>query len=213
MSHEPVPPALRAAVTADLAPVTPLGRPTRRGLELAIWAAALIVGVSVVFHLRRPAGIGAWLGSWGLALLEVGLGVGLAMLATRESIPAAGIGARRALGALLAAAAVMLVPALLLTGPSIDVAEGTWCFMRLSGLMAPATLWLLVAILGGLPLRPGWAGALAGGAAALVADGAWHLVCPIVSLDHLLVWHIGAGLASVALGAVACQLATAMRRR
>jgi hypothetical protein len=44
------------------------------------------------------------------------------------------------------------------------------------------------------PVRPRWAGALAGMGAGLVADGAWHLICPRSDLAHVLVWHLGATL-------------------
>jgi hypothetical protein len=199
MSPQALPERLRRAVDSDLRPVHPLPRPALRALEVAVWAIALFVAVPGLLPLRQDAPALGWLLMWGAAAAEGLAGLMLIGLALREAVPGSGVGSARAGLALGAGAAVQLAVALLswTNGPALppeDAARhsGMSCF-SVQGLLAFSgltfTFWLVVRA---LPVRPRWAGALAGMGAAVVADGVWHLICPRSDLTHLLVWHGGA---------------------
>jgi hypothetical protein len=200
MSERPRPPEpLRQAVVADLAPVTPLQTPARRALEVALWGVAALVLAPVLFGLRHDAPLLGVMMTWGAAALEVVAGAMVVVLALREAVPGEGIGRGRAVAAMAAGVAVQCGVALLtfMVGPSSSRAllarhPGATCLGMQSLLAVPALAITVVLVLRALPLRPPWAGALAGLGAGLIADGAWHLVCPLCNLTHLLVWHGGA---------------------
>jgi hypothetical protein len=80
------------------------------------------------------------------------------------------------------------------------VAAGAQCAQGEGAIGLPllaATTWLL---LRSFPLRARLASALAGGAAGVLADAAWHLVCTRTDLLHILIWHLGATVALTAAG-------------
>ncbi len=208
MSGRPRPPeALRRAVLADLAPVKPVSPPGRRALEVALWGVLALMLAPTVFGLRHDAAVLGVMLTWGAAALEAVAGVLLAGLAFREAIPGSGIGRGRALAALAGGVAVQSAVALLtwMGGPIADRAimarhSGATCFAMQGLLAVPALALTVVLVLQALPVRPPWAGALAGLGAGLLADGAWHLVCPLCDLGHLLVWHGGATAVMVGAG-------------
>jgi hypothetical protein len=193
------PERLRAAIVADLAPVKPLPPPARRALEVALWGVLALLLAPTVFGVRHDAALLGIMLTWGAAALEAAAGVLVVVLALREAIPAAGLGRSRAVAAMVAGVAVQGAVALLtwMGGPSSDPTmlarhSGATCLAMQSLLALPALAITVVLVLRALPLRPPWAGALAGLGAGLIADGAWHLVCPLCGLTHLLVWHGGA---------------------
>jgi len=193
------PETLRRAVVTDLAPVKPLAPPGRRSLEVALWGVLVLLLAPTVFGLRHDAAVLGVMLTWGAAVLEAVAAVLLAGLAFREAIPGSGIGRRRALAALVGGVAVQSAVALLtwMGGPVSDPAvlarhSGATCFLMQGMLATPALALTVVLVLRALPVRPPWAGALAGLGAGLLADAAWHLVCPLCDLHHLLVWHGGA---------------------
>jgi hypothetical protein len=199
MSPQGLPERLRREVESNLRPVHPLPRPALRALEVAVWAIALFVAVPGLLPLRQDAPALGWLLVWGAALAEGLAGLLLIGLALREAVPGSGVGGARAGLALAAGVATQLGVALLswMNGPTLppgDAARhsGASCF-SVQGLLAFSGLafafWLVVRA---LPVRPRWAGALAGMGAGLVADGVWHLICPRSDPAHLLVWHGGA---------------------
>jgi hypothetical protein len=199
MSPQALPDRLRREVESDLRPVEPLPRPALRALEVAIWAIAVFVVVPALLPLRQDAPALGWLLVWGAAVAEGLVGLLLIGLALSEAVPGSGVGSARAGLGLGAGAATQLAVALLswMSAPTLppgDAARhaGTSCFSA-QGLLAFSGLafafWLVVRA---LPVRPRWAGALAGMGAGLVADGVWHLICPRSDPAHLLVWHGGA---------------------
>jgi hypothetical protein len=74
----------------------------------------------------------------------------------------------------------------------------------------PALMLTIFLVVRALPVRPPWAGALAGLGAGLLADGVWHLVCPVCTLRHLLLWH---GAATATMVGVGFLLGVAWERR
>ncbi|MGE5234877.1 MAG: NrsF family protein [Acidobacteriota bacterium] len=199
MSERRLPERLRRQVLADLRPVRPLPPPAVRAAEVALWAVALFLIVPAVFPLRRDGALLGWLLMWGAAAAECLTGILLVGLALREAVPGAGLGRGRSLAALIAGVTVQAMVGVLSWVKSPPSATGVTahhsgaaCFASQSMLALPAlalAMWLVVRA---LPVRPRWAGALAGLGAGLMADGVWHLICPLSNLEHLLLWHGGA---------------------
>jgi hypothetical protein len=200
------PEALRRAVVGDLAPIAPLRPPSRRAFEVALWGVLALLLAPTVFGVRHDAAVLGIMLTWGAAVLEAAAGVLVVVLALREAIPGSGIGRGRALAALAGGVAVQSAVALLtwMGGPAAPEAlvhhSGATCFAMQGALALPALALTIVLVLRALPVRPPWAGALAGLGAGLLADAAWHLVCPLCDLHHLLVWHGAATAALVVAG-------------
>ncbi len=205
MSAPRLPAGLRAAVDADRRAVHPLPAPGVRALEVALWAVVALLAAPALFGLRGNAAAIGFFAMWGAAVGECLAGVLLVALALREAIPGSGVGRGRALAALVAGFAVQAAVAWLTSMRLGSMPEGghhpgATCLAMESSLALPAlaaTLWLVVRA---LPVRPRWSGALGGLGAGLMADGVWHLVCPMCDLHHVLVWHGGATAVMTALG-------------
>ena len=208
MSGSPqLPEALRRAVAADLRPVRPLRAPARRALDVALWAVVALLVAPLLFGVRHDARALGVMVTFGAAVLEVFAGLLLVAAALREAVPGSGIGRARAVAALVAGAAVQMAVALL-TWMGAEAAglaggaghSGAACAGMQGMLGLPALAIALFLLLRALPVRPPWAGALAGLGAGLIADGAWHTVCPMCGLEHLLLWHGGATVAMAGAG-------------
>jgi hypothetical protein len=191
--------ALRRAVAADLRPVRALRPPARRVLDVALWAVVALVAAPLLFSVRPDATLLGVMVTFGAAALEVVAGLLLVGAALREAVPGGGIGRARAAAALTAGAAVQTAVALLtwMGARAAPAAAGSGhsgaaCAAMQGMLGLPALAIALFLLARALPVRPPWAGALAGLGAGLIADGAWHTVCPMCGLEHLLVWHGGA---------------------
>ena len=205
MTTPRIPDELRRAVAADLAPVRPLPAPWVRAAEVGVWGAAALLLVPALFGLRHDAAALGFLMMWGAGIAEVVAGLLVVAVAMAEGIPGAGLSPLRRGLALLGGIVVQGGVALLTwmrapAGPESVSHAGASCFAMQGMLGLPAlalAVWLLVRA---LPVRPRWAGALAGLGAGLVADGVWHLVCPVCDLHHVLVWHGGATAAMIAAG-------------
>lgn len=197
-----LPPRLRAEILGDLAPVRPLFRPGTRALATAL-PAAIALAIAVLAAARgwtRLGGVSplAWTGSlaqWLAATL-------LLWLALREAVPGAGLGRVRTALGVAAGLCVQLGGTLLVARGVGDVAGGLPCLERELLLALPIFAYAAFLALLAYPLRPIWAGALAGAASGLLADALWHLVCPRVDLAHVVVWHFGATLLVAAAGAL-----------
>lgn len=205
--HEPVPAALRAALRRDFAPVSPLARPARRALVLALPALAGLAAAALL--LVRGQGFAVLsLAGGGVSLLEWLTGLGLLWLALREAVPGLGVGAGRALAALAGGLLLQLLLGIFVwqssgAGPSGPAAQaiGLHCASFEGAIGLPHLAIALWLVMRALPLRPLWSGALAGAAAGLLADSLWHLACPRYDREHLLVWHFGATVAMTLAGA------------
>lgn len=215
----PLPAALRRAVADDLRPVRPLAAPARRALVFVLWAALLAFLVLAVRGPRPDAAqLGLFLG-WGVVLAELGAGATLAALALAETVPGRGAARRDALLALAGSGALFVVFAVLVRRAStgMPVADpllsfGPTCF-GLQGLVGLTALTLVaLLILRAAPLRAAFAGLLGGAGSGLMADGVYHLHCPITHLAHVLAWHASAILL-LALVGFAFGLAVERRER
>lgn len=225
MSNTPLPPALRAAIEGDLRPVRPLASPARRALALLAWAAVAAPLVLALRGLRSDAAELGVLLTWGVVLAEIAAGTGLVALALAESVPARGPGRGAGLLALGGAAALFVALAaatrrasrgmevddpLLSFGPSCAGLQG---FIGLTAFAVAALL-----VLRATPMRARLAGLLAGAGTGFLAEGVYHLDCPITHLSHVLVWHGSAILLLALLGlgfglVVEARERSAMERR
>jgi hypothetical protein len=201
---ERLPPSLREKVLAHLEPVSPLAAPPRRALAVALPVLALIGAIAWLVARRDPAAAPWSLAGGGVSALEWAAGLGLVWMALREAVPGRGFGAPRAAAAIAGAVGLELVLGVLLAtlepGGPVPLAAGAHCGAAEGMLGLP---WLALAsflALRALPLRPRWSGALAGAAAGLFADAAWHLACAVTDLAHIATWHVGATLALALLG-------------
>jgi len=197
MSPTPIPPAdLRRRIVGDLAPVRPLAAPWRRAAWLGLLGLASIA--FAWFRLRAAGSPAAPLGA-AISCAEWVAGLTLVWLALREAVPALGLGRGLALAALAGGLAVELGAAALLATSRGELwagdggaAAGLACARGEGSFALPVAAIVFWLLLRAFPLRARWASALAGGAAGLFADAAWHLVCTRSDLVHLLVWHFGA---------------------
>ena len=207
------PRALRDAIAADLAPVTPLAAPWRRTLPVVPIAVALLLASAAVFGLRADAAaLGRGL-TWGASILQMTIGLALVAAALREAVPGTTL-TRRALGTAVATGAIAVLTITWLTWLWSPVHARPYfggfvwrvCVAGtvVSALPALAISGWLVAR--AFPLRPRIAGALYGLGAGLLSDAGWRLFCHFPGPAHVLGAHalgivivslLGMGLASV----------------
>jgi hypothetical protein len=205
VTSQRLPDELRRRVESDLEPVRPLPPSWRRALVVAAVAVAVFAAMVTFFRLRPDLHqLPMWL-SWGCALVQLGVGVLLAGLALRESVPGAGVSGGVVIGALgLGLAVQMLVgfATWMWAGqpPAGELGVGVKCMRSDLALAVPIFIVALWLVFRALPLRAPVAGALGGTGAALASDAASHMRCPMSDLQHLLVWHTGAVLVMAAAG-------------
>jgi hypothetical protein len=200
---------LRARVTADLEPVRPLLAPWQRALLIAPAAALVWAAVPGALGVRGDlSAIGPWL-AWGGSLVQLGVALALIAAALRESVPAEAW-PRSTTRALIVAGVLCTVGLAVAThavSPEPAARAETfesWWFCWEGAVLAGAPLVLLLAVLlaRGLPMRPGFAGALAGLGSGSVVDGGWRLYCSYSNPAHVLWSHGGAVLALAVAGVV-----------
>ncbi|HVN76558.1 MAG TPA: NrsF family protein [Thermoanaerobaculaceae bacterium] len=213
-----LPDRLRRAVAADLRPVRPLRSPALRAVLVAAWVPVALALVLALLGLRRDLPSLGWPMALAALAVEVAFGLALVALALAESVPARGAARIRSLAALGAAAAALVVQAAVTRGASEGVAvprplttHGPACFAFQLAVGVPALALVALLIARAAPLRARWAGLLGGAGAGLVADGVYHLHCPITDLRHVLVWH-GAASAALALAGLVAGLAWERRQ-
>jgi hypothetical protein len=187
-----LPPELRAAVAADLAPVVPLWTPWARALVLALPAAAAVGSLAA----SRSSSLG--LRGVGGSVLLWGGGLVLTALALRAAIPGRGMAGGRAMSAMGLSASAFVAFACGVTAISGAgwMGPGTCEHAFLCGSWIAAVA-LPPALIGGFlllrarPLRPAVPAALLGAASALFGVSAWHLMCGRADLAHVALGHGG----------------------
>jgi hypothetical protein len=215
----PLPDALRRAVEADHGAVRPLRPPGQRAAALALWAMLLLAVLPVLLGLRGDAGKLGFALSFGAAIFECAVGLALVILALREAVPGTGSSpAFRAMAVAGGFGAQLLVA--VLCWAKTGFPHGTFppanasCFPVEGALGVPALAVTAFLVARAYAVRPRWAGLLGGTGAGLLADGAWHLICPHTDLPHLLIYHLGAVVLLAVLGYLAgCSLELLRRRR
>jgi hypothetical protein len=97
-----------------------------------------------------------------------------------------------------------------LASEGLHVSSGAAC-LGMQGLVGVTALAVAAAlIMRAVPLRAALAGSLAGTGTGLMAEGVWHLHCPVTHLAHVLPWH---GSAILLLGLLGLWLGAAVERR
>lgn len=194
-----VPERLRREIAGDLRPVRPLPPVWRRSVAVFIVALAVFAAVLTTHALRADlVSLSPWVG-WGGAFLEALVGLLAIALALRESVPGAAL-SRGAIGLAIGLGLAMNLLVVIATRLSvgsgtpvgIPCASGMMCSRNETIIALPAFLLTVYLVLRALPLRPQIVGLLGGLGAGLVGDGINHLLCPMSSLRHVLVWHTGA---------------------
>jgi hypothetical protein len=201
------PPALRELVAADLQPVRPLRKPWVRAAVTAPCAFLLLVAAPVIFGLREDAERLGWGLTWGVSLLQIGVGVRLVALALRESVPGQAL-SRGVIGTALAMAFGSVVMVALVTWAVSPIQITTesvayvsaFCFVHTLLGAVPVIVLVGILVARAYPLRPHVAGALYGAAGGLLSDAGWRLFCHYSDPLHVLPTHLGAVVTATLLG-------------
>ena len=204
------PPALRAAIARDLAPVRPLPSPVVRATAMIPAAIVLLVAAPLVFSFRDLNALGlAW--SWGASVVQVMAGLALTVAALRESVPGRAW-SPPALWLMAASAAAIVAPTTLaswqlsphaIRGSTLIV--GAICLASSAITALPATLLAVILANRAYPTRPvvtGWLAGLGGG---LMADAGWRLFCHFSEPTHVFAAHLGGVVVAGAIGALAAR--------
>jgi hypothetical protein len=191
-----VPTALRESVRRDLRPVRPLAAPWVRALLVVPLALAALVAVPLIFGLRPDAGVLGGGLSWGISIGQVALGLGLIVLALRESIPGRALSPASFVVALGAASGAVVAVTWLTYTASPTVAPPARaaryfliCFRDSSMVGVPVVALAAVLAARAWPLKPAIAGALYGAGGGVIADAAWRLFCEVSEPSHVLAAH------------------------
>jgi hypothetical protein len=220
VSEKKIPDSLCRAIEEDLQPVRPIAGPWYRMLAVAVVATAVFTAVVVRAELVADRGPMPEWAFWASLCLQLLYGLFLVLLSLRESVPGLGAPVGLAVTAIGVAWTLQVLAALATYGDSTAMTAsdclrfGMDCMRNEGALALPAlvlTLWL---VFRALPVRPVMAGFLGGTGAALIADAANHLICPLSNLRHVLIWHLGAMLILSLVGAGAgCAWRLAKGRR
>ena len=193
---------LRARIEADLRPVRPLLTPGQRVLLLAPAAALAWAAVPGVLGMRGDLDAIGPLLAWGGSAVQLGVAVALIAAALREAVPGEARPQSTLFGLLAAGALATIVLALATHAVSPEPHPrqetlASWWFCWEGAVLAAAPLLLVIVVLlaRGLPLRPGFAGALAGMGTGAAVDGGWRLYCSYSNPAHVIGSHGGAVLA------------------
>jgi hypothetical protein len=220
MTRAAVPEALRAQVLADWAPVRPLRSPWRRAAWLAPLAALTTGNAAIDWGPQRDWSAPGFAVTATLSAAQWAGGLWLLAVAFREAVPGRAL-ERAATAAVLgiallglainlaakAAVAAALVPA------GRDLAFWAICLRGSATLAAPVLVVSAVLVARAFPVRPAWAGALAGLGAGVLADSGWRLGCFVTEASHVVGAHWLAIAGCGALGAALASLADRVRWR
>jgi hypothetical protein len=216
---ERIPPAIEAAIKADLKPVRPLPPPERRALRLAPLVALTLIAASSVFALRRDAATLGWILTWGTSVVQAVFAWLLIALALREAVPgrtSTGSAVILAAGSVLGFSSVATLRTWDLS-PTMIVPErvgwvGRVCFV--GTVVSALPLLIIAAVLAAraMIVRPWSSGALYGLGAGLGADAGWRLFCHYSDPLHVLLTHTGGVLATMVIGIAAATIAARRAR-
>lgn len=215
-----VPDRLRAQVLADWAPVVPLRAPWRRAMRIAP-VAALTAGVAAIYWgPQRDWAAPGFAITIALSALQWIAGLSLLALALRDAVPGQAPGRRPtlvALGAVLGVLAINLVAkdavAAAIVPPGREWRFWVLCLRGSLTLSVPALALGTLFAVRAFPIRPAWAGALAGLAAGVSTDAGWRLGCFVTEPSHVAGAHWLAIGASSAIGSATLWLSDAVRWR
>ena len=207
---------LRARVVADYTAVQPLPSPPVRAVWVAPFALLALFAAPAYFNVRADAPQLGWLATWGVSMLQVGLGFVLIVAALRESIPGRGwTGPQLLLWIASPVAAVVAVTFASASLSAIPLGRHAWwqvsvvCLTGSAAMALPIVAMANVLAAGAYPTRPGVAGTLLGLGAGVMADAGWRIFCHFGEPSHVLSAHLGGVAIATAAGAA---LALTLRR-
>lgn len=174
-------------------------RPVRRvltpGMRTVVWLGLEALVLGYVLLVEAQPGVGSLFTMPGFVLEFVGFvaaAAALAMLAFRSGVPGERPGgAVRALAAvafLVAAVHVVTLP-LRTEGSLGEFLAGRSCATHMALLAVVPWLVMLVALRRTAPFRGAMSGALAAGAASLMAFAFMRISCPTEDVLHVVTWH------------------------
>ena len=191
-----LPPELRGAVSADLAPVRPLPPPWRR-LLLGFPVVLGSLGMPFVyFRMRDTASLGAEL-AWVPIAVQLLLAFTLLVIALREAIPGCQVSRLTIAGFCLLGFGIQAGVNYLIYLRSPLGVQGSsfaaWlgCFRNETLIGLPILVMVAWLAARALPQRPMAGGFMVGAGAGLAADASWRLFCPVSSPLHVLLAHSG----------------------
>lgn len=200
---------LRAIVSRDLRPVRPLWPPSRRALALAPIAIAIVVGVPLINLFRTDLSALGLVKAWGLSVIESAAGLAIVALGLREAIPGRAL-RRRAL--VIASLVGLALPFVIyrVTTDTFSVGPRTWAQWRFgmacfrTSVLAATPVLLASAFLTkrAFPLHRVATGILWGLGCGLIADAGLRLYCEFTTIQHMLLEHFSAVVASMLLGVI-----------
>ena len=204
---------LHDEIARTLKPVRPLASPGRRVAVLLPLAGALLIGVPLVFGVRRDAATVGTLRLWMGSGMEVGVALILLASALAESIPGRLPAPRRVVVRVALGLTFMVLLAFVtfLASPTRVPLSHEAGYLR-TCLKWPFALGLLPLGVAGLLLRrgvtvrPALAGLVAGLGAGLLVDSSWRLYCEVSDPVHVLPTHGGAIVALALIGALSGAL-------
>ncbi len=213
MIHNSPPSRLRAAVEADLSPVTPLGPAWRRSALVLPGGLLLMAGIHLAFGLRFDADQIGSAALWGLSALQIAAGLLVLGGALRESVPGDSL-PRSALLAAFGGLGLWMFAVTWLTwlrSPT-EVPAGSeslyraWCMVWPLGLSLPLIALGIYLARQAFALRPYLVGALIGAGSGAIVDAGWRTYCEVSAPGHVLEAHATALVAATVAGALAGAL-------
>jgi hypothetical protein len=200
---------LEDELVRDLRPVRRVLSPAAR---TAVWLGLEAVVLAYVLLVEARPGVGTLFTMPGFVVEFVGFvaaSAALAMLAFRSGVPGArpGIAIRAVAATAFAVAAVHVVTLPFRTDGSVaEFLAGRACAEHMALLAFVPWLVMLVALRRAASFRGAMSGALAAGAACLMAFAFMRLSCPSQDMLHIVTWHglpiLGALVVSTVVGAL-----------
>ncbi len=194
-------------LAGDLQPITPMDRPAARMVRWMAVPGSFLVGMTV-WHVRPDllARLHAPAFVLELAFLAASAGMATWLVFSAAAPDRGALAPRLWLTLALVAGAVATLLGASRGGLAVDrefVASGARCLQMTLPLAALPWGILVLALRRGAPVAPGAAGALAGGAAFLLANVAMRISCAQDASLHVLTWHLlPAGVAALLSGAL-----------
>ena len=202
-----LPPALRARLSADYAPVRRLPPPSVRALTLVPFGILSLLAAQWFFMFRPDAARLGWTGTWGFSLVQAIAGLALVTAGLKESVPGRGW-SRSGMVLWLTLPLILIVAVTYVSWDLIPIRlRCGWlfvsavCFVCSAVSALPAVVLASVLAARAYPIRPLLVGALLGLGAGLMADAGWRLFCHFSEPPHVLVSHLGGVVAATLIGA------------
>jgi hypothetical protein len=208
-SRRPRHPTYRDEIVGSLAPVRPLGAPSRRVWLLIPLGLTMAASAPLLNGVRGDLTAYAPLLTWGATGVQALVGLWLLVLGFREAVPGRNV-SWPVLSLATGFAASLVIAITLVTNaasPTVVAAARAWdywieCVIGPLAIGAPLMIVATLMTARAFPTRPAITGALCGLSAAVLSDAGWRLSCWISEPSHIVSAHDLAMLALTAGGAL-----------